>query len=133
MGPPAIGPIGELAERARKFRHGLLFQTVCAIDGSADWDGMMAGSNVHEQVLRDLLARLRSKYHFTDLLPLNARCCSLCERCAYLDHQPCRHPDMAVSPVEAYGIDVMALAKSAGIPYYNGQNTVSYMGLILFA
>jgi hypothetical protein len=34
--------------------------------------------------------------------------------------------------VEAYGIDVMALEKSAGIPYYNGKNTVSYVGLILF-
>jgi hypothetical protein len=34
--------------------------------------------------------------------------------------------------VEAYGIDVMALEKSAGIPYYNGKNTISYVGLILF-
>ena len=132
MGPPAIGSIHELAERAGKFKHGLLFQTVCSIDSPADWDGMMAGSLVHEQVLRNLLVCLRSKYNFTDLLPLNARCCSLCERCAYLDHQPCRHPDQAVSPVEAYGIDVVALAKSVGIPYYNGKNTVSYMGLILF-
>jgi hypothetical protein len=26
----------------------------------------------------------------------------------------------------------MALEKEAGIPYYNGKNTVSYVGLILF-
>lgn len=132
MGPPAIGSIDELAEKARNYKQGLLFQTVCPIEDSTDWDGMMAGSLVHEQVLRNLLARLRGKYKFKSLLPLNARCCSLCERCAYLDGQPCRHPDIAVSPVEAYGIDVMALAKSAGLPYYNGKNTVSFMGLILF-
>jgi predicted metal-binding protein len=132
MGPPAIGPIKELAERVRKYKQGLLFQTVCSIAGSTDWKGMMAGAKVHERVFRELLSRIKSKYSFTDLLPLNAGCCSVCERCAYLDNQPCRHPDVAVASVEAYGIDVMALEKSAGIPYYNGKNTVSYVGLILF-
>jgi predicted metal-binding protein len=132
MGPPAIGSVQELAERARKYKHGLLFQTVCQLASSTDWNGMMAGAKVHEQVFRDLLARIKSKYDFPDVLPLNAGCCSICERCAYLDNEPCRNPDLAVASVEAYGIDVMSLEKSAGIPYYNGKNTVSYVGLILF-
>ncbi|KJR47546.1 hypothetical protein UF75_2047 [Desulfosporosinus sp. I2] len=34
--------------------------------------------------------------------------------------------------MEACGIDVMALEKTCGMPYYNGKNTVSYVGLILF-
>lgn len=37
-----------------------------------------------------------------------------------------------VGAVEAYGIDVMALTRSCGIPYNNGKNTVSYISLILF-
>jgi hypothetical protein len=34
--------------------------------------------------------------------------------------------------VEAYGIDVMKMEVDAGIPYYNGKGTYSFVGLILF-
>jgi len=132
MGPPAVGPITELMEKVRRFRRGLLFQTVHRVRSSFDMKGMMEGAQVHERVFRDLLSKLRDRYHFKEMLPLNAGCCRICERCAYLDNEPCRHPDQAVSSVEAYGIDVMSLEKEAGIPYYNGKNTVSYVGLILF-
>jgi predicted metal-binding protein len=132
MGPPAIGPISELIDRVRRYKHGLLFQTVHQIRSSFDFKGMMEGGKVHGQIFRDLLEKVRTKYHFREILPLNAGCCGVCEKCAYLDNQPCRHPDQAVSSVEAYGINVIALEKSAGIPIYHGKNTVAYVGLILF-
>jgi predicted metal-binding protein len=131
MGPPAIGPIGSLMKRALSHRHGLLFQTVHRVASSFDMKGMFEAAKVHNAVFRDLLEKIRRKYPIKDLLPLNAGCCSICEKCGYLDHEPCRHPDQAVSSVEAYGINVIALEKSAGIPYYHGKNTVCYVGLIL--
>jgi predicted metal-binding protein len=133
MGPPAIGPIQELMQKVRKFRRGLLFQTVHTISSSFDMKGMIEGAKVHERVFRDLLKTIRRKYAFGKMLALNAGCCRVCERCAFLDNEPCRHPDEAVSSVEAYGIDAMALQKQAGIPYYSGKNTVTYVGLILFS
>jgi predicted metal-binding protein len=132
MGPPAIGPISVLMERAGKYRQGLLLQTAHQLDRTFDYQGMLDGGKKHERVFRALLEKMRKKYDFSEMLPLNAGCCGICDRCAYLDQEPCRHPDQAVSSVEAYGMDVMALEKSAGIPYYNGKNTVSYVGLILF-
>ena len=132
MGPPAIGPIQALIQRATGYRYGLLFQTVHRVVSNFDMKGMLKGGEVHGTIFRDLLEKIRGKYPSEDILPLNAGCCSICERCAYLDGEPCRHPDQAVSSVEAYGINVIALEKSAGIPYYNGKNTVSFVGLILF-
>ena len=132
MGPPAIGPIEDLMEKARKYKYGLLFQTVCNVKSSFDLKGMIKGAETHEKVFRSLLKRIKNKYNFEDILPLNAGCCRKCGKCAYLDGEPCRHPDEAVSSVEAYGIDVMRLEKDAGIPYYNGKNTISYVGLIMF-
>jgi predicted metal-binding protein len=132
MGPPAIGPIRVLKQRATRYRCGLLFQTVHRVASSFDMKGMLEGAKIHQKVFRDLLENIRKKYPSEDLLPLNAGCCSICEKCAYLDGGPCRHPDQAVSSVEAYGMNVIALEKSARIPYYNGKNTVSYVGLILF-
>jgi predicted metal-binding protein len=132
MGPPAIGPIEELMEKARKYKQGLLFQTVYHLSGPFDWKGMLEGGRVHEKTFRRILEHIKTKYQFKEMLPLNAGCCSICERCAYLDGEPCRHPERAVSSVEAYGIDVMALEKANGIPIYNGKDTVSYVALILF-
>ena len=132
MGPPAIGPIEQLIGKVRKHKKGLLFQTVHQVSGSFDLEGMFGGKKIHEQVFRDLLKKIKNKYDFEDLLPLNVGCCRLCPKCAYLGDEPCRHPDEAVSSLEAYGIDVVALEKGVGIPYHNGKNTVSYVGLVLF-
>lgn len=132
MGPPAIGPINELMDRARQYKKGLLIQTAHQLSSSFDYKGMIAAGKLHEEIFRRILDAVKNKYNLKDILPLNAGCCKICDRCTYLDGEKCRFPDKALSSVEAYGIDVMALEKSAGIPYYNGLNTVSYVGLILF-
>ncbi len=132
MGPPAIGPIDELMDKARQYKQGLLIQTVHKVSSSFDLKGMIKAAKIHEEIFRKILHDIKSKYSLEDVLPLNAGCCKVCERCAYLDGEKCRFQDKALSSVEAYGIDVMALEKSAGIPYYNGPSTVSYVGLILF-
>lgn len=132
MGPPAIGPVNELKKRAISYRHGLLFQTVHRLNSNFDLKGMFAASEIHGNVFKDLLGRIRKEYPGVEILPLSAGCCSVCERCAYLDKEPCRFPDQAVSSVEAYGMNVIALQKSAGIPYNNGKGSVTFVGLILF-
>ncbi len=132
MGPPAIGPIAGLMERAGRYKKGLLFQTVHPIARSFDMKGIQAGGKAYQQVFKALLERLKIGHGIIDVLPLGAGCCSICAKCAYLDKEPCRHPNQAVSSLEAYGMDVMALARDMGIPYNNGPNTVSLFGLMLF-
>jgi predicted metal-binding protein len=135
MGPPAIGPISELKERVLKYKQGLLFQTIYTYQGTGlfDYKGMKEGMKVHEQIFRKILAMMKTRYSFKAVFPLNAGCCTICPGCAYLDNRkPCRNPDLAVASVEAYGIDVMKMEVDAGIPYYNGKGTYSFVGLILF-
>jgi len=132
MGPPVIGPINVLRQKVVRFRRGLLFQTVHPLKSNFDFKGMMAAAKVHDGIFLDLVDRIRQTYPSEEILPLNKGCCSLCEKCAYPDGEPCRHPDKAVASVEAYGMNVIALQKSAGVPYYHGKNAVCYVGLILF-
>jgi len=132
MGPPAIGPIRELKQRAMAYRHGLLFQTVHRLTSNFDMKGMFSAAGLHETVFRDLRDRIRSAYPSEGILALSAGCCSICEKCGYPEGEPCRNPDEAYSSVEAYGMNVIALQKSAGLPYNNGKNAVTYVGLILF-
>jgi predicted metal-binding protein len=132
MGPPAIGPIEKLMKKALLYRCGLLFQTEHSLVSNFDMKGMLAAAEVHEKVFRTLLDGIRREYPSEDILPLSAGCCHICEKCAYLVGEHCRNPDEAVSSVEAYGMNVIALQKSAGLPYYSGKNSVMYVGLILF-
>jgi predicted metal-binding protein len=132
MGPPAIGSIEMLKQKASRYQKGLLFQTVHSIKSNFDMKGMLEGAKAHTEIFQDLRNRIRKHFPEEDILPLDAGCCSVCPKCAYLDRKPCLHPDQAFSSVEAYGMNVIALQKSAGLPYYHGKNNVCYVGLILF-
>jgi predicted metal-binding protein len=130
--PPAVGSFDELKARACQFKQGLLFQTVYQLAKTFDWKGMMAAKKICDGVFRGILDNVKHKHNLQDILALNAGSCAGCPRCAYLDKEKCRFPDQAFASVEAYGIDVINMEKACGIPYYNGKNTVSYVGLILF-
>ena len=64
-------------------------------------------------------------------LHLGAGGCRMCFRCAKLEGRPCPFPDRALASLEAYGMDVTALAALTGMPYINGPNTVTYFGAVL--
>jgi predicted metal-binding protein len=132
MGPPAVGPVDELMAKARAYPYGLLLQTVHEVSSSFDMKGMMAGGKVFDEVFRRVLSCMREKHRLTKVLPLGAGCCRICPKCAYLDGEPCRHPDQALSSLEAYGMDVMTLARDMNIPYRSGPKSVGFFGLILF-
>jgi predicted metal-binding protein len=132
MGPPAIGTIRELKERVLRFRAGLLVQTVHRWDGSRYLKGMLAAAREHEILFRNFLQKIRDACPGDELLALGAGCCSYCEKCSYPDGEPCLNPDQAISSVEAYGMDVARLTKSAGLPYSYGKGTICFVGLILF-
>jgi len=132
MGPPAIGPIGELRRRVMQFRRGLLLQTVHPLAGSFNMKGMLAAAGEHQVLFRKFLKNVKRMFPGETLLPLDAGCCSFCDKCAYQDSVPCRNPEEAVSSIEAYGMDVAALMKSGGLQYNHGKKTVGFVGLVLF-
>jgi predicted metal-binding protein len=132
MCPPAVGPFEDLKAKALGFSRGLVFQTVHQLQDSFDYDGMIQAAKKHEEVFRSIQAFVQTDGGFEKILGLNAGECKVCDKCNYPDGRQCRFPDKAVASVESYGIDVNALVTCCGIPYNNGPNTVSYVGLFLF-
>jgi predicted metal-binding protein len=77
--------------------------------------------------LRDALRdRLESPLH------LGAGGCGECAVCSKVYNAPCVAPDRAIASLEAYTIDVSALAKESGLAYHSGANTVTYFGVVFF-
>lgn len=130
MCPPDIGTIDKLMAQLKCYRHGLLYQTIYEIEDSFDIEGMGEASVRHahvSQAVNDVLKPL-----LPGCLHLSCGGCHLCPRCARLDDQPCRMPDKALPPMEGYGIDVYNTAKPTDLKYINGQNTVTFFGIVLF-
>ena len=130
MCPPHIGRIDELMARVRACGRGLLYQTIHEIEDSFDIEGMGEAAAKHARVSQAVNDAVKP------LLPtcLHLSCggCNMCERCALADDEPCRFPDRALPPMEGYGIDVYNTAKPTGLKYINGQNTVTFFGIVLW-
>jgi predicted metal-binding protein len=129
--PPAVGEYEELKNQVLSFNKGLVIQTVYHLEDSFDFEGMVKAKAIHEKVFRSVWNQVRNENLLGPILPLNAGICSFCEKCTYPDEE-CRYPEEALSSVEAYGIDVTALVTACGIPYNNGQASVSWVGAIFF-
>jgi len=132
MCPPGVGSFEQLRARALTFSEGVVFQTVHNLDDPFDLKGMTQATEVHDRIFRDILKYIRCHGGYETVLPLSAGECRVCRECTYPDGTACRFPDRAVASLEAYCIDVAALMAGCDIPYNNGPNTVSLVGLFLF-
>ena len=64
---------------------------------------------------------------------LSTEACALCERCAYLDGQPCRQPEKMHPCVESHGINILGLIEEKGLAFQYGENVVTWFSLLLFS
>ena len=131
MCPPNVGNIDTLMDQARSYDRVLVYQTVSPLEDSYDFEGMMAAAHRHSLLSRQL-DQLCAREAPADYLHLGAGGCHVCVTCAKVTGEPCRHPDLAMASLEAYGVNVSELAAASGMKYINGQNTVTYFGAVLF-
>ena len=126
--PPHIGEIQELMAKVRAFPKALWYQSVGEIEDSFDFEGMMAAGHAHAL----LSQRIHGALPPGEYLHLSCGGCHLCKTCAARENQPCRFPEKALHPLEGYGVDVYQTTKNTPLQYINGQNTVTYFGMVLF-
>jgi len=126
--PPGCGSIEEAAERAAQYSYGLLVQTIGNMDDDFDYDTIKATSDKHKKNFSELVNKLKGRY--SDVLPMGAGTCEICETCTYPD-APCRFPDKSISSMEAYGLWVSKVCELSGVPYYNGKATITFTSCYL--
>ena len=131
MCPPHIGPIEQLMEQVRSYPRALLYQTIREIEDSYDIEGMFEAGAVHARVSQKLQREAGSLLG-NPFLHLTCGGCHLCQTCAKRSDEPCRFPDQALPSLEGYGVDVYQTTKHTPLKYINGQNTVTYFGMVLF-
>lgn len=132
MCPPDIGRIDDLICEAKTYRYAIVYQTVGELEDSYDFEGMMEAGKRHNDLAQSV-RKLFSESCKAKALYLGAGGCRLCPVCGKKTGEPCRFPDLAMSSLEAYGVNVSELAAQCGMRYINGTNTVTYFGAVLFS
>ena len=132
MCPPDVGDIETLMQEVGQYDHALVYQTVTELEDSYDFEGMIEAKK-STYPMAQALRKIFDDPKFSKVLHLGAGGCGVCEVCAKRSNEPCRFPEKAMPSLEAYGINVSELAKSAGMKYINGQDTVTYFGAVLFS
>lgn len=131
MCPPDLGAIHDLMARIDEYDLALVYQTVDDLLDSFDFEGMVEAKQHVFPITRAVCDALAA-VGIERPLRLGVGGCGVCEICAKRTGEPCRHPDLAMPSLEAYGVNVSGLAALADMKYTNGQNTVTYFGAILF-
>lgn len=130
MCPPDVGEIDVLMDEVKKYSYALVYQYVGQLEDSFDVEGMADAKKVSYRIS----ASLRSAMNGENMkcLHLGSGGCGACKKCSKRDGEPCRHPDLAMPSLEAYGINVSKLSEAAQMKYINGPDTVTYFGAVLF-
>ena len=90
----------------------------------------LATRGPHEEVTNQVREMMRDQGIEPYILSTEA--CAICERCAYLDGKPCKHPEHMHPCVESHGINVLPLLEQLGLQFQYGENVVTWFSLLFY-
>ena len=128
--PPATGEVDACKKRCGQYANCLLIGTIVEVEDIADINEGLATRADHEAVtnqVRDLM-----KAQGVDPYILSTEACAICDRCAYLDGQPCRYPERMHPCIESHGINVIPTLESLGLDFFYGGNIITWYSLLFF-
>ena len=128
--PPAVGEVAQCRSRCLGYRQCLMIVTMTEVSDIANITETLATRPEHEGITNQVQEMLREEG--VEPYVLSTEACAVCERCAWLDGQPCRFPGRMHPCVESHGINVVPLFESLGIPFIYGENIVTWVSLLFF-
>ena len=128
--PPGVGPVEACKKKCMGFDNCLMIATVTEVNDITDINETLATRPAHEEItnqVRDLMLE-------QGVIPyvLSTEACTVCERCAYLDGQPCRLPGKMHPCVESHGINLIPVLEENGIEFQFGGNVVTWVSLLFY-
>jgi len=131
--PPAVKSLEEVRKEMAQFDSFIVVYRVYNVKSSLDFKGMMAGMADFGERMLALKKDLEGNCPQCTIKVMGAGACGSCKQCTYSDGTPCRRPDDALVSLEACGMDVMKLMRDNALKYYNGKNTVTYIGGVAYS
>ena len=128
--PPAVGSVEQCQANCLNYVNCLMIGTIAEVTDISDIAETLATRPAHEEItnlVRDLFRQQNVEPYV-----LSTEACDICSRCAWLDGQPCRHPDRMHPCVESHGINLIPLLEENGLEFQYGENIVTWYSLLFF-
>ncbi len=128
--PPAVGEVEACRRRCAGYEKCLLIGTVTETSDIANIDETLRTRGGHEA----LTNQVRDLFRAQGVEPyiLSTEACAICERCAWLDGQPCRMPGRMHPCVESHGINLIPTMEACGLEFQYGGNIVTWYSLLFY-
>lgn len=128
--PPAVGSVDACKAKCQRYTNCLLISTITEVEDIADIAQTLATRPDHEEVTNEVASLLREQG--IEPYVLSTEACTLCSHCAWLDGEPCRHPEKMHPCVESHGINVIPVLEEQGLTFQYGENVVTWISLLFF-
>ena len=128
--PPAVGSTQRCREHCLGYKNCLMISTIAEVMDISDIEETLATRPAHEEVTNQVRQLFREQG--VEPYVLSTEACSICEKCAWLEGQPCRHPDRMHPCVESHGINVIPILDEQGITFQYGENIVTWISLLFY-
>ena len=128
--PPGVGTVNCCAQKCGSYGKCLMISTITEVSDIADIEETLATRPAHEDITNQVGRLLRSQG--VEPYILSTEACTLCQRCAYLDGEPCRYPEKMHPCVESHGINLLAVLDQLGLAFQYGENVVTWFSLLFF-
>ena len=128
--PPGVGSVCECKARCLEYQDCLMISSITEVEDIASMDQTLATRGEHEALTNQVAQMMKDLGEEPYVLSTEA--CNICERCAYLDGKPCRHPERMHPCVESHGINVVPVLEQCGLEFQFGANVVTWISLLLF-
>ena len=129
--PPAVGTVPECQGKCMQYKNCLMIATLTEVSDIANIEESLATRGDHEELTEQVADFLRQQG--VEPYILSTEACAICEKCAYLDGQPCRFPEKMHPCVESHGINVIPAMEALDMPFIYGENVVTWVSLLFFA
>ena len=126
--PPGVGTVDCCRQVCMAYDHCLLISSIVEVRDIADMDETLATRPDHEALTEQV--RELMKQQGVDPFILSTEACTVCDRCAILDGQPCRFPEKMHPCVESHGINVVDVLERRGLDFQFGANVVTWISLL---
>ena len=128
--PPATGEVDACQKRCGQYENCLLVGTIVEVNDITNIDETLSTRGDHEAVTNEIRELMRAQG--VEPYILSTEACAQCERCAYLDGEPCRFPERMHPCIESHGINVIPVLEENGLEFQYGGNIVTWYSLMFF-
>ena len=128
--PPGVGSVECCKAKCLSYENCLMISTIVEVEDISNIAETLATRPQHEAITDQVGDLLRQQG--VEPYILSTEACAICDRCAILDGQPCRHPDRMHPCVESQGINVVPVMESCGMEFQFGCNVVTWISLLLY-